>query len=508
MNPVKYNKKKLFIIYLIFILLVIKVSANNRAQDNGCPFEIVEAFANTMIKNGRDVYGHEHSPLFAAAMDRTTMNPGSEEKFEKIPGVRKSDRSLGGANPQENMAFYSILYELTELTGNKKYAREADKALKFLFNHCQSSETDLICWGEHLYWDFYKDKCQGNDMHEIKGEWPFWDQSYRVASEASWRYSIGLWDHQINCKNTGDFSRHARYLVHETYGGFEFPRYAGQMILTWADAYIRDENANRKRRGELLNAISVIVGRMEDNMNLSESGYLIAGRAEKGDHVNLVWLPNNLELARCLWKAAGNISEVDKDLAIRMKELALKQDIDFHKAPHQITEGGGFVSTLHAKTGEPRHRSMNKPYTETWATGYGHSTHANMANLCYARYDQLIDTHPEIAEKYRKIIMTVAKQYLSARPDTQHLYKPAVFADIIEFMINTYNMTEEEKFLKRADYFSRIGVDLFLDDDVPLPKATNKHSHYEAITGGPDFMYALLRLATIQSIHDVQVGCN
>ncbi|WP_162417534.1 hypothetical protein [Cyclobacterium roseum] len=42
--------------------------------------------------------------------------------------------------------------------------------------------------------------------------------------------------------------------------------------------------------------------------------------------------------------------------------------------------------------------------------------------------------------------------------------------------------------------FCFIGFDLFLADRNPLPMATNQHDHYEAITGGPDFIYALLHL--------------
>ncbi|MFW5835442.1 MAG: hypothetical protein ACOCU3_00660, partial [bacterium] len=271
-------------------------------------------------------------------------------------------------------------------------------------------------------------------------------------------------------------------------------RYAGQMILDWTDALVREENAHRERRDELLDAISTIVGRMEDNMDISESGYLIAGRAERGDHISVVWMGSNLELARCLFKAAPLISGIDEHLATRMINLALEQDMGFHKAPHQITEGGGFAATLHSRTGEPRFRDMNNPYTAVWATAYGQSTHANMANSCYSRYEQLIDFDPELAGKYRKLILAAADQYLTATPDTKELQKPDAFAFVIELMINAYNITEEEKFLDRAGYFGKIGVDLFLDHGLPLPRATSEHSHYEAITGGPGFMHALLQL--------------
>ena len=46
-----------------------------------------------------------------------------------------------------------------------------------------------------------------------------------------------------------------------------------------------------------------------------------------------------------------------------------------------------------------------------------------------------------------------------------------------------------------AEYFAGLGVELFLNDGSPLPKASNRHGHYESITGGPTFMSSLLRLS-------------
>ena len=134
---------------------------------------IVKAYADAMINEGRDTYGKEHSPLFAAALNRKTMKIGA---FPDIPGVRNGDRSLGGANPQTEYGLYKILYRLTELTGEKIYAQEADKALKFFFTHCQSPNTGLMTWGEHIFWDFNLENVGGkNSIHEICGRWPFWD---------------------------------------------------------------------------------------------------------------------------------------------------------------------------------------------------------------------------------------------------------------------------------------------------------------------------------------------
>jgi len=166
----------------------------------------VVAYADAMVADGRDTYGPEHTPLFASALNRSTMQIGD---FGAIEGEREDDRSLRGSNPQEDLGLYAILYRLTELTGQKQYAEAADQSLEYFFNNCQSANTGLMTWGEHLFWHLENEAMGGNDMHEMSSEWPHWDECYRLAPDASWNFAIGLWDHQIANQSTGTFSRHA-----------------------------------------------------------------------------------------------------------------------------------------------------------------------------------------------------------------------------------------------------------------------------------------------------------
>jgi len=491
-----------FLITLIFLNLFsssINLYAENPTNKGKTDYpnylQIVKNYADAMIAQGRDFYGTENSPLFASTLNRETMKIGSIEDFGSIDGVRKNDRSIGGANPLRDKELYQILYTLSNTTGNELYASEADKSLKYFFTHCQSPNTGLMAWGEHLYWDFEKEACGygevNQDYHEC-GVWPFWDKCYELAPEACWKFAIGEWDHQIYDKKTGHFSRHARWSVHGPFSGFEFPRYAGQMIERWADAYNRKENISRSRRDELLTAIKVIFGRMEKNMKLTKSGYLPAGSSEKGDHVNVVWLKSNLELARCLEETAPLF---DSTYGRKMKKFALKQDIDFLNAPHKLDSvGGGFAVTLDATTGVPRVRSMNKPYTSNWGSGYGYGPHAKVANLCYERYQKLKNEHPDFAARYKSLMLASAEKYIQSSPDTSQLLKPYVFAHVIKLLLNSFELTGDQKFIQRANYFGRLGVQLFLDDESPLPKATNQHNFYETITGGPAFMNELLEI--------------
>lgn len=450
----------------------------------------VKAYADEMITRGRDRYGEISSPLFASALDRKSMEIANVDVFGSIDGIRETDRSLGGSNPLWEIGLYEILYELTTITGDPKYADEADRAIGYFFDHCQSETTGLLAWGEHLFWDFKTEKCGfvAKDYHEAN-VWPFWDKSYQLSPEASWRFAMGEWDHQIQNKSTGDFSRHATYSAHGPEKGSDFPRYAGQMIERWAIALGRKENLNRPRREELLEAIEVLVRRMEENSQQTATGYLPALR-----RADYVWPTSNLELARCLFEAAEHLNEPLKQ---RVLDLALKQDTDFLAAAHQILSGGGFAVTLHSETGAPRNRSMNKPYTQTWATGYGYGTHAGTANLLYQRYEQVLPNYSKIADQYKSMIIAAADQYLKASPDLSVSQNPDAFADVIQLMNTLFQLTGNKAYKERADFFAQMGIRLFLDENSPLPKATSKHQHYETITGGPTFMQRLLALYTL-----------
>lgn len=484
------------IFFISCFLLFSQAHAQSHQQANDFLFT-VKNYADALMKNGRDNYGEINSPLFASVLNRETMKIEPTIASIEIPGVRERDRSVTGANMIHDEDLFQILYALSELTGDKSYANEADKAIAYFFNNCQSPTTGLMCWGEHLYWDFLNDDCgysPNYDFHEAT-KWAFWDQAYRLAPDAAWKFVISEWDHQIHDKTTGDFSRHGRYSKHETFSGFDFPRYTGQMIERWADAYNRPENASRPRREELLHYIEVVFNRMVDNSKFSESGLLIAGRADQGDHNSVVWLTNNLELARCLEAAAPT---VNPELAEQMREFALKQDEDFLNAPHKLDSlEGGFAVTLHAKTGLPRTRAMNKPYTSTWSSGYGYGTHAEVANIIYGRFESLKNEHIVLANRYKGMILSVGEKYLSSAPDAAILLKPNEFAQVIELMLNCYQLSNEKEFLTRAEFFAKSGIDLFLTEASPLPRASNQHQHYESITGGPSFMFSLLKIHTM-----------
>ena len=60
---------------------------------------------------------------------------------------------MNGANPHLDENLLRVFYTLSEITGDKRYAKVAEEELTWFFNHTMSPKTGLLPWGEHLSWD-------------------------------------------------------------------------------------------------------------------------------------------------------------------------------------------------------------------------------------------------------------------------------------------------------------------------------------------------------------------
>ncbi|MHC4336022.1 MAG: hypothetical protein ACYSUV_20080, partial [Planctomycetota bacterium] len=62
-----------------------------------------------------------------------------------------------------------------------------------------------------------------------------------------------------------------------------------------------------------------------------------------------------------------------------------------------------------------------------------------------------------------------------------------------------YEITNDKRYLERADFFAKQAVELFLTEGSALPQANTKYTHYEAVAGPDTLMMALLKLHLIQT---------
>ena len=52
---------------------------------------------------------------------------------------------------------YQLLYQLTTVTGQQRYAAAADAALTFFLASTVAPESGLLPWGAHAQWDFRRE---------------------------------------------------------------------------------------------------------------------------------------------------------------------------------------------------------------------------------------------------------------------------------------------------------------------------------------------------------------
>ena len=484
-------------------LLILWVMVSCQTVKYGEYLDHVEYYANAMLDHARDTYGTEHSPLFATTLIRETLSLPEGEALEALLslereswGIRSHDRMLTGANPMHDQNLYQILYALTELTGNPKYAAEANKTLKWFFQHCQSDHTGLMAWGEHIGWDFNTettiDKRQRFN-HEFFRPWVFWDKCFDLAPQSCVDFASGLWHHQIHDHATGEFSRHAQYDQHGTGIQNQYPRHGGFFIATWAEAYEQTGDSL------FLQAIDVLYNFYHRNRNPISGA--IPGEVDNPRSNNLLLWPNsNLGLAIDLWDA---VPKLPPETGRQLRGMALDIDEVYLKIPHDLSpDGQGFVSQGNAETlaAEDVRNGNNRVYSDLWTTGYGQSTDANAANICMLRYQQTGN------EGFSQLVLAAADRYLDTEPVTDFPVYPGSLGDVIRLLMNAHDLTSDEVYLDRAHHFARMSLEMFFDESSPLPKASSKHGHYEAITRADNLMMEILRLYLISNKIEIQSG--
>lgn len=206
-----------------------------------------------------------------------------------------------------------------------------------------------------------------------------------------------------------------------------------------------------------------------------------------------MWPQSNLSLAVDLWDHAD---KMPAQLARRMRASVSRTDDVFPRMGHDLApEGEGFVKAAHSDTLEPRDvRDPNRRcHTQLWTTGYGDATDARIANLCLLRYRQAS------VEGYKDLALAAADRYLDAVPNTEFPLYPGTFGHVILLLADTYALTDEQRYLNRANHFARYAIEVFSGDDAPLPQASSQHDHYEAITLADTLMMGLLKLWAVQS---------
>jgi hypothetical protein len=423
------------------------------------------------------------------------------------------------ANPHHDENLYQILYALSTVTGDAKYAAEADRVLSYFLKNCQEQRYGFFCWGEHIGWDlrrntfggFPANDAAGGGIHEFYRPWIFWDKAFDLAPENSLRFARALWKSQVNHKGgTISFSRHAMIVKGDdpSRRGYEFPRHGGFYIATWAVAYRRTQDP------QMLEAIAALVSFYESRRN-SKTGiiphYTGVEYDSAGKGLQNVYTPGNVSLAVDLHDAAQSVSA-----ALKATMLALARSIDTSilALPHDPGPGGkGFVMFARPETLEPADYWAAKKdldnglpprrhaYSGGWRSAYiGQYPHVRIMPALIARF------HQTNSADYRRLILACADNYLIAEPDFKPEEKTGRPPDIeagtigavIESLNAAYRISRDAKYLARAEWFGSWAVKNFWPDQSPLPRASVRENVYSAASRSYTLVMALLETSLLR----------
>ncbi len=441
----------------------------------------VYRYADTMLAKGRDTFGPQKSGLFLSALDRGALAPLTVRPAPPA-GVRRGDRvgppweALVGANPHHDENLLRVLYVLSGLSGESKYRDAADAELKWFLEHAASPETHLLAWGEHMYWNTLTDEPnpkQANAVHEFARPWVLWDRCFELAPEASRKFTLGLWEHQIANQKDGGFDRHATYWKHGPRDNMDFPRHAGFFIRTWADAYAHTKTET------FLEAIATVLRRYEQKRHPVTG--LIENRRGKPNYVSTQTLSLAIDCA-----AAAR--RVPKPLATRLRAFVDREDEIFCAWKHNLASSSGFVVEADRATGAP-----SAERSPRWDAHYGGATTAMIGMMCVSRYENSGKVG------YRDLIRAAADAYLDNHPAEGADAWPMTFGHAISLELAAWRSTAQRKYLDRARELGLMAIELFFQDR-PLPRASLKTGHYETITGADTLALALVEVH-LASLH-------
>ncbi len=480
-------------------------------------FGIVQRFADAMVDKSRSKMPHADLPLFPIVLTRDTYEI-PKGNVQNLVTARVPQEFKQTANPHHDQNIYQILYALTALTGQKKYAAEADRVLGYFLQHCQDPRYGFYTWGEHLGWDLTRNAMGGypgtdaanGAIHEFYRPWVLWEKSYELAPQQALRFAHSVWKHQIDhTKPEISFSRHAMVSKGDTPNrrGYEFPRHGGFYIATWAAAYRNSKDA------EMLKAIEALVGYYETRRDPKTGAiphytgheFVRSGQGEQN-----VYTPSNASFSVDVHDAAQGMPAT---LKTRMLDLARSQDRALLAMPHEPGPGGkGFVMFARPSTLEPTEYwskavditnglpPRRVPYSGGWRSAYvGQYPHAWIMPSLMARYEQNKDPG------FKRLILECAENYLVSEPDFRpdERGRPAdveagVIGNVMLVLNRAYVISGEAKYLVRSEWFGNWAVKSFWPDAHPLPRASVREDIYSAPSRSDTLVLALLQTSLLR----------
>jgi len=195
---------------------------------------MVRLAMDSLIQWGRDRYGSEHSPLFAAIVMQDTLEcPADPFEYpttrpRAVPG-RSFWRSPGSANQYFDQAMFVAMDAMTGITGDDRYRRAAIDALRFNLGTAVD-KRGMPALGGHYRWNLREDSASANGAYHEVWHLPMaWRLWYEADPDRAAAYFDKIWEWHVVDKETGETNRHA-----DGQPGWSFTLCDGTLLGCWA----------------------------------------------------------------------------------------------------------------------------------------------------------------------------------------------------------------------------------------------------------------------------------
>lgn len=169
----------------------------------------VARFAANVLREGRDRFGPEPTPLFADGLDLADRSP--------VVWAYRGSAHPAGEWVVSNLALQQNLLRtlvgFSALSGEAPHHEAAAAAVAWHCDHL-ASPCGLLRWGGHQFVDLRGKTPQGpcmGDVHEFKHTYPFYEFLAAVRPAAAARFVRAFWNAHILDFSTLDMSRHGEY---------------------------------------------------------------------------------------------------------------------------------------------------------------------------------------------------------------------------------------------------------------------------------------------------------
>lgn len=478
------NKLNTSLVSITIGILLVSGSKPDNPKPN-VYLQTVETFADRLLEVGTDKYGSRNTAMWASVIDLEDVSV-PPRNVPTLKGVRSYDRAVGGSNYYHDVMTMKVLEALSEVKGNTKYNDAVKAYSRDFLTLTQNPKTGLLGWGEHLYYDFYRDTVAIAESrifdqreyfkmpHELIAWTPPWERLWNTDPERTAKAIEGImWHFNGPDTKTYLFNRHAAWNQPERQIDI-MPWIKHSVLFAYSFAYLHKKTGNElwKKRAK---DIAYLYWRVRDYdtdlvFNCFYHPQIVV-------HAKLPGIGPTGNYAFWMYKTAEILGDDE------MKGVAKELLVAYDKYGWNTKDGYHYNSL----------NLDGSPLAETekalvWKNEYGTSS-----IFSYGRAATLMAKNNN-DEQLLDLAVKCEKQVPGSQMPEQ--YTAENLGEAINFYVDLYELTDKAYYLEEAKKYADKGLANFVKKGL-LTRQTGDN-YYEAKIGIGDLLTGFFRVGMIE----------